>query len=125
MHNCQKAGRYGCPQAVGGILIIALREWMMLRALVCTLLSGLVVISTTGCGAIFSGSTDTITVRSLPKGARVYVDGNNVGASPVSFTVKSRRTHTVEVEAPDTVDGAPQRSNASYLAEEKWRGRGR
>jgi hypothetical protein len=63
------------------------------------ILSALVMISTLfGSATIFKGTSQAITINSEPKGARVYVDGQLRGITPMSFTMnKSLSTHEIRV----------------------------
>ncbi|TWI74424.1 PEGA domain-containing protein [Desulfobotulus alkaliphilus] len=45
-----------------------------------------------GCATMFSGSTDTITFKSVPEGAVVEIDGMGYGRTPVTVPVKKRST---------------------------------
>lgn len=45
-----------------------------------------VLLSTSGCATLFSGSSDEITVKSEPEGAMVRVNGLDQGETPVTFS---------------------------------------
>jgi len=73
----------------------------------------------TRCGAMFSGSTTAIPVKTNPEGAKVYLNGEYVGKSPQVLSVKSKEKHMVDVEA----DGYTRRTvtiepevNGGYIA---------
>lgn len=60
------------------------------------------VFTLTGCASIISGTKQTITVRSYPAGAHVKF-GNQVGTTPVTFTVQKGKQVAMEVShAPGT-----------------------
>ena len=56
-----------------------------------------VLIPSTGCGAMFSGSTTAIPVKTNPEGAKVYLNGEYVGKSPQVLSVKSKEKHMVDL----------------------------
>jgi hypothetical protein len=58
-----------------------------------------VITTTTGCGAIFNGSTTLVPINSLPPRSKVYVDGHYVGEAPTAVEVRSKQSHQVEIEA--------------------------
>jgi len=45
-----------------------------------------ILLSTSGCATLFSGSSDEITVNSEPAGAMVRVNGLDKGETPVTFS---------------------------------------
>ena len=51
------------------------------------LMSGTILFAS-GCASIFSGTNDTITFDSNPKGAKVKVNGMQLGRTPVTVPVK-------------------------------------
>ena len=51
------------------------------------ILCGVVVI-TSGCASIFTGTSDPITFESQPDGAKVQINGMRVGRTPVTALVK-------------------------------------
>lgn len=53
----------------------------------------LIVIS---CATIFKGSTDDVNFSSDPSGAKVYVNGNLLGTTPVQLELKSKNSYTIE-----------------------------
>lgn len=56
----------------------------LLVATTCILLSG--------CATIFSGSSDNVTIKSVPDGAKVEINGNSVGRTPVTVPIKRSLT---------------------------------
>jgi len=48
------------------------------------------------CATLFKGSTDTVNFSSDPAGAKVYVNGNLLGTTPVQLELKSNKTYTIE-----------------------------
>jgi hypothetical protein len=68
---------------LGGIM----RRWGLL---VLSVLSG-------GCATLFSGTTDEVTFTSEPSGARVLVDGDEIGATPLTYEVERQTFRRSEV----------------------------
>lgn len=54
------------------------------------LAAALLLLTTSGCATLFTGTSDTITIDSEPSGARVFVDGIEQGVTPA--TVRVRRS---------------------------------
>jgi hypothetical protein len=50
-----------------------------------------------GCATILKGTTDHITVVTDPPGARVSVNGEDKGVSPVTFPIASDQTASIQV----------------------------
>ncbi|HMN26177.1 MAG TPA: PEGA domain-containing protein [Ignavibacteriaceae bacterium] len=48
------------------------------------------------CATIFKGSTDDVSFSSEPTGAKVYVNGNLLGTTPVQLELKSKNSYTIE-----------------------------
>jgi hypothetical protein len=46
------------------------------------------IICLSGCATLFGDKTQNIRFESIPNGAKVYVDGNYVGATPVNYTAQ-------------------------------------
>ena len=51
---------------------------------------------TSGCGTLFSGLSQTVTIQSEPQGAKIYLDGQYVGDTPVRVEV-DRETFSSKV----------------------------
>ncbi len=56
------------------------------------------VLGSSGCARIFYGRYQTIPVTSRPPGARVTLDGEAVGTTPVSLRLTRKTNHVVRVE---------------------------
>ena len=56
------------------------------------ILSMLALVILTGCATIFTKSTDPITFTSIPEGAKVEVNGANVGRTPITVPIKRALT---------------------------------
>jgi hypothetical protein len=51
-----------------------------------------------GSATIFSGSTQAISIDSIPSGARVYIDGQLRGLTPMSIMMdKSLSSHSIRI----------------------------
>jgi hypothetical protein len=48
------------------------------------------------CATLFHGSTDTVSFSSEPDIAKVYVNGNLLGTTPVQLQLKSKNSYTLE-----------------------------
>jgi hypothetical protein len=65
------------------------------------ILLGMMAIATLSFGSatIFSGTTQAISIDSIPSGAKVYVDGQLRGTTPTSVMMKkSLSSHTIRVQ---------------------------
>lgn len=67
-------------------------RWMSM-----TLIIGLLML-TTGCGAIFTGTEDKVRIQSNPQGATVKVDGANRGKTPTQLNLSSKENHVIRIE---------------------------
>jgi hypothetical protein len=65
-----------------------------MKKLICFVLIAVFCLS--GCATIFKGSTDTVNFASQPDKASVYVNGINMGKSPISLELKSNKTYNIE-----------------------------
>jgi len=50
----------------------------------------------TGCATIFHGSTDKVDFSSEPTAAKVYVNGQLMGNTPLQLNLISKHTYTIE-----------------------------
>lgn len=67
-------------------------------------LSGCLLLNLTGCATILNGTSQTVEVRSAPHGARVVVDGRDVGATPLKADLKRGVPHTVQISKDGYLD---------------------
>ena len=51
-----------------------------------------------GCATLFSGTTQPVRVKSKPTGAQVFLNGKNIGATPVTAVVSRWGFHRVRIE---------------------------
>lgn len=56
----------------------------------------LMVILLAGCATLFKGSTEKVNFGSDPAGARVYVNGQHMGTTPLELRLESKRSYTIE-----------------------------
>ena len=73
----------------------------------------------TGCATVLSGTTQSLAVNSEPSGARVYMDNEFMGETPVEFEVKrklaDRRLVLKKEGHPDTHKNLESRFNPVAL----------
>lgn len=53
--------------------------------------------SQVGCSTIINGTTQSVSVSSDPSGARVEVDGNMRGLTPISVDLKRKNNHLITI----------------------------
>lgn len=61
-------------------------------------------LSQTGCASIVSGKTQDVMISSNPPGATVYVNGMNVGQTPLTKEFKRKKRHKVELKKVGYID---------------------
>jgi hypothetical protein len=76
--------------------------------------------SLSGCATLFSGGPDQISISTNPPGARIFVDNNEVGATPTTVTLDRKNSFgAIRVEAPGYQPAAIQRmkkmNNIAFL----------
>jgi len=59
-------------------------------------LFAIVVFVSNGCATLFHGSTDKLEFSSDPAGAKVYVNGQLMGNTPLQLNLASKHTYTIE-----------------------------
>ncbi len=64
------------------------------------LLLSLLLTGLGGCASIIDGQTQTVTFNSSPSGARVYVNGMDMGSTPLTATVKRSKVTMVSAQKP-------------------------
>ena len=52
----------------------------------------------TGCATVFKGTSQEITFETSPSGAKVLLDGNLVGTTPFTMSVKKNKYKSFRVE---------------------------
>ncbi|MGE0074910.1 MAG: PEGA domain-containing protein [Sphaerochaetaceae bacterium] len=55
------------------------------------------VLAFTGCATILKGSSQDISIDSNPSGAKVFVDGAQVGTTPLSVDLKKNKHSSIRV----------------------------
>ena len=71
------------------------KEVTLKKAISSVLIASLVIFLA-GCAAIFKGNSSKLDTNSDPKGAKVYVDGNYMGETPIRLKLESKRTYNIE-----------------------------
>lgn len=54
------------------------------------------VLFLTNCATVFKGTTTDVNFRSDPTGAEVYVNGNEMGNTPVELKLESKKIYHIE-----------------------------
>jgi hypothetical protein len=76
-----------------------------------TSLLALTGLAQTGCATLFAGGPDTVQVTSNPPGARVNVDGRDVGVTPMVVTLdRDGNQGLIRLEAPGYQPAVVQRA---------------
>ena len=52
--------------------------------------------SLSGCATLFANKNPEVNVASDPNGAKVYVNGNLMGTTPVQFKLAANKQYTIE-----------------------------
>lgn len=52
--------------------------------------------SFTSCATLFHGSTDTVNFTSDPQGAALFINGMNMGKTPMQMELKSNKSYNIE-----------------------------
>ena len=60
------------------------------------LIIALLIFSLFGCATVFHNPSHPISVDSDPGGAKIYIDRQYVGETPVVYKVDGRKTHVIE-----------------------------
>ncbi|MHC4880514.1 MAG: PEGA domain-containing protein [Planctomycetota bacterium] len=66
--------------------------------------AGFLLSCLTGCATILNGTSQSVEVRSAPHGARVIVDGRDIGTTPLKADLKRGIPHTVQVSKDGYLD---------------------
>jgi len=57
---------------------------------------GLSVVMLSGCASILKGPANKVDFSSDPSGAKVYINGNFMGTTPLKLKLESKKTYYVE-----------------------------
>jgi len=52
---------------------------------------------TSSCATIFKGNSSKVDFNSDPQGAKIYVNGNYMGDTPIILKLESKRTYNIEL----------------------------
>jgi hypothetical protein len=63
-------------------------------------LSAFVVFIAAGCATIIHGSRQSTAISSYPSHATVFIDNQNMGATPLMVRLKRKDNHLVKIELP-------------------------
>lgn len=58
------------------------------------------VVSLVGCASIMHGGSQDVGISSSPSNAQVEIDGRNMGATPMTTSLKRKESHTVTISLP-------------------------
>lgn len=58
------------------------------------------ILLTSGCATIFKGTSEEVNFNTDPQRAEVWINGVNMGETPVSFKLESKKTYTIEFKKP-------------------------
>jgi hypothetical protein len=67
-----------------------------MRRIISIMLLICISVAFSGCAAIFKGSNSNLNATSDPSGAKVYVNGELYGKTPINLRLKSSKTYTIE-----------------------------
>ena len=65
-----------------------MRTKIMLLVIICFLI--------VSCATLFKGTSDEVTFNSDPQRAEVWINGTNMGQTPLSIKLQSKKTYTIE-----------------------------
>lgn len=51
-----------------------------------------------GCGAIFSGTTEEVSINSQPSNADIEINGQHRGSTPTTVTLSTDKSHTITLD---------------------------
>ncbi len=71
------------------------------RRLPCLCLAALLTISTMGCGTLLIDKPQKITITSGPAGAKVELDGEDKGVTPIELLLETHKSYEVVVTPPE------------------------
>jgi len=63
---------------------------------ICLLVSTLFTLNS--CASIMHGSSQEVPINSTPSGANVFINGQDIGVTPVTTTLKRKEMHTLVLE---------------------------
>jgi hypothetical protein len=68
----------------------------MKKAISITLVTALFFL-TSSCATLFKGTSSSVDFNSDPQGAKIYVNGNYMGDTPIMLKLESKRTYNIEL----------------------------
>ncbi len=57
---------------------------------------GLIIFYLTGCATLFKGTSEEVSFRTSNDPAEVWINGQNMGQTPISLKLESKKTYTIE-----------------------------
>ena len=70
----------------------------MIRQFVNLMVLFVMMISLSGCGTLFTGTSEMINIASEPEKAKVYVNGVHMGTTPLQVSLKRDQDHMIMVK---------------------------
>jgi uncharacterized protein YceK len=77
---------------------IKLKGAYMKKAILSFTIILIVLVLVSGCATVFKGTTQEINFESNPSGAKVFLDGNLVGTTPFSMSLKKNKYKSFRIE---------------------------
>ena len=63
---------------------------------ICIVLIISLFLLTSSCASILKGTSNKVDFNSKPQGAKIYVNGNYMGDTPIRLKLESKRTYNIE-----------------------------
>ncbi len=70
----------------------------MFKRCLSLMLSLVLLVSVSGCGTLFTGSTEMVNINSTPNKAKVHVNGGYMGTTPVTLSLQKDRDYIILVK---------------------------
>jgi hypothetical protein len=100
------------------VSVSTLKNLMSWKPSVVLIVASAVMVAGSGCATMFTGTSQQVTVSSQPSGARVFVNGNYYGVTPVALMLKTRRDYNIILQRDgfqDTTASVARRFNPVAL----------
>jgi hypothetical protein len=79
---------------------------MKISSLLSVALVGFVLVTASGCAVFSKGRTQSVTIRSNPEGATTFINGEEVGKTPLRVTLKRATAYNIELRKPGFETGS-------------------
>jgi hypothetical protein len=73
---------------------------MKIRFLIPAVMVGFALVSVSGCALAAKGRSQQVTVRSNPEGATAFINGEEVGKTPLRVSLKRSSSYNIELRKP-------------------------